>query len=233
MNEQQYQPSAKVQAGLGAFFSKVYAFLGAGIAISAVTSYLVLNVFAEQFVNLINQNYMVFIGFWILEIALVVVMGVKAQSNPSLATAGFIMYAVLNGITLSLTLAMYVKSSITAAFAAAAITYGAMAIIGSTTKKDLSGVGQAGLSALIGIIVAILLNAFIFRSSAVDLFISFILVIIFAGLTAYDHQKIKQIYYHYGESEALTGVAVFCALQLYLDLINLFLAFLRIFGSRN
>ena len=100
------------------------------------------------------------------------------------------------------------------------------------TKKDLTGVGRAGMAALIGVIIAMVLNVFILRSSAVELFISLLLVVIFAGITAYDNQKIRSIYIE-SNGTAHSGIAVFLALQLYLDFINLFLAFLRIFGRNN
>lgn len=105
-----------------------------------------------------------------------------------------------------------------------------MSLVGVFTKKDLSAVGHAAYSALIGIIIAMLLNMFLLHSSAVEFFISILMVLIFSGITAYDNQRIRQVYAQTGD-QAGTGMAVFFALQLYLDFINLFLAFLRIFGK--
>ena len=102
----------------------------------------------------------------------------------------------------------------------------------SNNKRDLSGVGRAGQAALIGVIIALVLNIFILRSSVVELFISLLLVVIFAGITAYDNQSIRNIYVQ-TNGTAHSGIAVFMALKLYLDFINLFLAFLRIFGRNN
>lgn len=218
------------QEGLKNFFGKVYAFLGMAIGISALTSFLTMTVFYEQFINIINTSRFFFIALWIIQIGLVVMLGSKAEKNPSLALGGFIGYSALNGITLSVTFLTYDIGSITSGFIAAAVTFGVMAVIGTRTKKDLSAVGQAAYSALIGIIVVMLLNVFLLRSSAVDMLISVLMIIVFSGLTAYDHQKIKSYYAQYAGSESLTGIAIFSALQLYLDFINLLIAFIRIFG---
>ncbi len=232
-NMEQRQPNAKLTAGVAGFFAKVYGILGIGIAISALTSYVVIDQYLYQVVSFFAYNRIAFYGIWIAEFALVIFLSTKALKNPTLAVSGFIVYSVLNGLTLSVTLAMYNINTIAYAFASAAVTYGAMAVVGTRTKKDLSGIGQAGISALIGVIIATFLNVFLLKSSPVDLLLSILIVLIFSGLTAYDHQKIKKIYYHYGEESGLSGIAVYCALTLYLDFINLFLAFLRIFGSKN
>lgn len=171
-----------------------------------------------------------FMGMWIAEIALVIFLGMKAQKNPSLAIGGFIAYSAINGITLAVTLSMYTEATVVSAFVSAASTFGCMAIVGVLTKKDLSGMGRALLTALIGIIVAMLLNLFFFQSGPMDYVISIIMVLIFSGLTAYDNQRIRTIYFA-SNGTAGNGIAVYMALQLYLDFINLFLAFLRIFGK--
>ncbi|KAF1298663.1 hypothetical protein BAU15_11090 [Enterococcus sp. JM4C] len=220
--------SVQVQ-GLNKFYSKIYAYLAMGVGISALTSYLSLTVFRPQVASFINNFPLGFMGLWIAEIALVLVLGMKAQKNPSLAIGGFIAYSVLNGITLAVTLSMYTPGKITAAFVTSAGMFLGMSAVGMFTKKDLSGIGRAGYSALIGVILAMLLNGFVLHSSPVDFFISILMVLIFAGITAYDNQNIRNIYFQ-TNGTANNGVAVFMALQLYLDFINLFLAFLRIFG---
>ncbi|MGM0124120.1 hypothetical protein IGI37_001494 [Enterococcus sp. AZ194] len=220
--------SVQVQ-GLNKFYSKIYAFLAMGVGISALISYLSLTVFRPQVAGFINGFPLGFMGLWIVEIALVFVLGMKAQKNPSLAIGGFIAYSVINGLTLAVTLEMYTPGKITAAFITSAGMFLGMSAVGMFTKKDLSGIGRAGYSALIGIILAILLNSLMLHSQPVDYFISILMVIIFAGITAYDNQNIRTIY-NQTNGQANNGVAVFMALQLYLDFINLFLAFLRIFG---
>lgn len=231
MEQNQYnQVSQRSDAGLAAFFSKIYAYLGIGIALSAVSAYLVLNVFAEQANQFMQNNPFGLIILWVAQIALVVFLSAKAVKNPSLALGGFIAYALLNGGVMSFTLAMYSGEAITSAFVAASATFGVMAVFGARTKKNLSAMGQAMRVALIGVIVVLLVNGLFLRSEPLMLFISIVTVFVFAGLTAYDHQRIKAIYNQFGDAPELKGMAVFCALQLYLNFINLLLAFLRIFG---
>ncbi|MCZ2024985.1 BAX inhibitor (BI)-1/YccA family protein [Enterococcus faecium] len=219
-------------SGINRFYAKVYGFLGMGLALSAVTSYLALWVFPLQLATFINNFPLGFVGLWIVELILVMVLGVKAQKNPSLAIGGFIAYSLLNGITLAVTLAYYDIGTVAQAFLTATLMFMGMSVVGVTTKRDLSGVGRAGQAALIGVIIALVLNIFILRSSVVELFISLLLVVIFAGITAYDNQSIRNIYVQ-TNGTAHSGIAVFMALKLYLDFINLFLAFLRIFGRNN
>ncbi|AQT56201.1 TPA: Bax inhibitor-1/YccA family protein [Enterococcus faecium] len=219
-------------SGINRFYAKVYGFLGMGLALRAVTSYLALWVFPLQLATFINNFPLGFVGLWIVELILVMVLGVKAQKNPSLAIGGFIAYSLLNGITLAVTLAYYDIGTVTQAFLTATLMFMGMSVVGVTTKRDLSGVGRAGQAALIGVIIALVLNIFILRSSVVELFISLLLVVIFAGITAYDNQSIRNIYVQ-TNGTAHSGIAVFMALKLYLDFINLFLAFLRIFGRNN
>ncbi|WP_395522286.1 Bax inhibitor-1/YccA family protein [Enterococcus faecium] len=219
-------------SGINRFYAKVYGFLGMGLALSAVTSYLALWVFPLQLATFINNFPLGFVGLWIVELILVMVLGVKAQKNPSLAIGGFIAYSLLNGITLAVTLAYYDIGTVTQAFLTATLMFMGMSVVGVTTKRDLSGVGRAGQADLIGVIIALVLNIFILRSSVVELFISLLLVVIFAGITAYDNQSIRNIYVQ-TNGTAHSGIAVFMALKLYLDFINLFLAFLRIFGRNN
>ena len=219
-------------SGINRFYAKVYGFLGMGLALSAVTSYLALWVFPLQLATFNNNFPLGFVGLWIVELILVMVLGVKAQKNPSLAIGGFIAYSLLNGITLAVTLAYYDIGTVTQAFLTATLMFMGMSVVGVTTKRDLSGVGRAGQAALIGVIIALVLNIFILRSSVVELFISLLLVVIFAGITAYDNQSIRNIYVQ-TNGTAHSGIAVFMALKLYLDFINLFLAFLRIFGRNN
>lgn len=218
--------------GLNRFFAKIYAFLAAGIGISAVVSYLVLVPFAYEADKFINNFPLGFMGLWIIEIVLVMVLSAKAQKSPSLAVGGFIAYSILNGVTLAVTLSIYDFGTVTQAFVTTAITFMVMAVVGATTKRDLSGIGRAAISCLIGILIAMFLNIFILQSSAVELFTSILLVLIMSGLTAYDNQMIRKIYAG-TNGQANSGVAVFMALSLYLNFVNMFLAFLRIFGNNN
>lgn len=218
--------------GLNRFYSKVYLFFGIGLGISAVSAYLCGQVFAEQTSRFLYNFPLGFMGLWLVQIGLVLVLAAKAQKNPSLTIAGYIVYSLLNGVTLSVTLMVYDFGTISAAFISAAVTFGVMSAFGILTKRDLSAVGRIGYGLLIGIIISSILNVFILRSTPVDFFLSIVTVFVFMGITAYDNQKIRSIYYE-TNGEAQTGVAVFMALQLYLDFINLFLALVRIFGRNN
>lgn len=223
----------KVDAtGLSRFYSKVYAFLAMGILLSGAVAYLAMNVFPSQTMAFVQGFPLGFMGIWLVEIALVVMLGVKAEKNPSLAVGGFIAYSMINGLVLAFTLAYYTEGSVARAFVTAGGMFIGLSVFGVLTKKDLSGIGRAAYSALIGIIIAILLNGFILQSQPVDYLISILTIIIFSGITAYDNQNIRNLYVA-SNGQAGNGIAVFMALQLYLDFINLFLAILRIFGEKN
>ncbi len=147
-------------------------------------------------------------------------------------TAIFIMYALINGISLGFIFYAYEIASVFKAFISAAALYGIMAITGYTTKADLTNFGRLLLFALIGIIIASLINFFM-KSSTMDYVISILGVIIFTGLTAYDVQKIKALSYQSDGSVMYRKLGILGALNLYLDFINLFLYLLRLFGNRR
>ncbi len=225
-NKQQAKAS-----GLSGFFSRVYAYVGLGVGISALVSYLLSTMFVYEYERFLYSSPFTFWGLWIAQLALVFYLGRSAVKDTPIVKSiiGYVAYSVLTGVTLTATLLVYTGETVTSAFITTAVTFGVMAVFGMVTKKDLSGWGHALISMVLGIIIAMLLNVFILRSEPVELFISLVTVVVFAGLTAYDNQKIKALYYHYGGS-AVQGLAIYCALMLYLDIINLFLAFLRIFG---
>jgi FtsH-binding integral membrane protein len=144
----------------------------------------------------------------------------------------FWIFAALMGISLSTIFAAYTTTSITQVFFITAATFGAMSLWGYTTKRDLTGMGSFLFMGLIGIIIAMLVNIFL-QSSALQFAVSVIGVLIFTGLTAYDTQKIKEMYYVGDDSTVAGRKAIMGALRLYLDFINLFLMLLRLFGNRN
>ena len=148
-------------------------------------------------------------------------------------TGLFLLYSVLTGMSLSFIFLVYAQTSITQIFFVTSAMFGTMALVGYTTKTDLTKLGSLLYMALIGIIIAAVVNMFM-QSDAMSYFISFISVILFTGLTAYDVQKLKNIGagVEYG-TEATSKLAIMGALNLYLDFINLFLALLRLFGRRN
>jgi FtsH-binding integral membrane protein len=147
------------------------------------------------------------------------------------ATLLFTLYSVLNGVVLSSIFVVYSGTSIAKVFFITAGTFLAMAVYGYTTKRDLSSVGKLMFMGLIGLIIASIVNLFI-KSSGLDLILSYIGVIVFVGLTAWDTQKIKQMLATQEDiDEGAQKIALVGALSLYLDFVNLFLYLLRIFGG--
>ena len=175
--------------------------------------------------------------FWCLIIAeFALVFGVSAAINRlslTTATLMFILYSVINGALLSSVFMIYTASSITTVFFITAGTFGAMALLGYTTKTDLSSMGKILFMALIGLVIATIVNMFI-KSSGFTLILSYVGVLIFVGLTAWDSQKIKQMLLQAPDAgEGAQKIALLGALTLYLDFINLFIYLLRIFGRRE
>ena len=150
------------------------------------------------------------------------------------ATLAFLVYSVVNGATLSVILYAYTAVSVASVFLITAGTFAAMAVVGYTTKKDLTSWGKMFMFAIIGIIIASLVNVFLVKSTGFDLLISIAGVLVFVGLTAYDSQKIKQMLMMAPDAgENMQKLALLGALSLYLDFINLFLYLLRIFAGRK
>ena len=211
---------------------KVYVWMTLAMVITGFTAYGVATSPGVQ--QAIFTNQILFWGLIIAEFALVI--GVSAAINRlSLATATlmFILYSVINGALLSSIFLIYTASSIATVFFITAGTFATMALIGYTTKTDLSSIGKYLFMALIGLIIATFVNFFI-KSSGFDYILSYIGVLIFVGLTAYDSQKIKQMLLQAPDAgEGAQKIALLGALSLYLDFINLFLYLLRIFGRRD
>ena len=145
----------------------------------------------------------------------------------------FVAYAVLNGISFSSLFYVYTLGSLATTFLVSAGTFGAMSLVGFFTKTDLSSMRKFLLMALIGLIIATVVNIFV-KSTGLEMILTYVGVLVFVGLTAYDTQKIKQMFMSAPDlSESTQKYAVLGALTLYLDFINLFLYLLRIFGKRN
>lgn len=215
-----------------ALMRKVYLWMTMALVITGFTAYGVANTPALKIALYSNPTI-----FWILAIAeLALVFGVTAAINRislTTATLMFILYSVLNGAMLSSIFLVYTQSSIATVFFITAGTFGAMALVGYTTKTDLSSMGKILFMALIGLIIATIVNFFV-KSSGLDLILSYVGVLIFVGLTAWDSQKIKQMMLQAPDaSEGMQKMALLGALTLYLDFINLFIYLLRIFGKRD
>ena len=211
---------------------KVYVWMTMALVITGLTAYGVAT--SPGILQAIYSNQILFWGLIIAEFALVI--GVSAAINKlslTTATMMFILYSVINGALMSYIFLAYTASSIATVFFITAGTFAAMAVIGYTTKTDLTSLGKILMMALIGLIIATLVNLFI-KSSGFTLILSYAGVLIFVGLTAYDSQKIKQMLLQAPDAgEAAQKLALLGALSLYLDFINLFLYLLRIFGKRE
>lgn len=217
------------RSGLNQFYAKVYSFVGLGIALSAIVSALMLTTFQDLLVQLMLNARIWLIVTGIVEVALVIFASGLAAKNSPATLPMFLLYSVVNGFSLSFIVSLYLPGTVLTAFISSAALFFVMAIIGVVVKKDLSGIGRALIGALVGLMLAMIVNIFL-NSGFMDYIISIVMVIVFAGLIAWDNQKIRYIYEE-SDGQAATGWAVALALSLYLDFINLFLSFLRIFGS--
>lgn len=222
-----------ISAAFPVLMRKVYVWMTFALAITGFTAYGVAN--SPGILQALVTNQILFWGLIIAEFALVI--GVSSAINKlslTTATLMFVLYSIINGALLSFIFLAYTQSSIATVFFITAGTFAAMAFVGYTTKTDLSSLGKYLLMALIGIIIATLVNVFFVKSSILDLGISYLGVLIFVGLTAYDTQKIKNMLLQAPDAgEQAQKYALLGALSLYLDFINLFIYLLRIFGKRE
>jgi FtsH-binding integral membrane protein len=222
----------RVEVLVNDYVRSVYTWMCIGLAL---TGFLALYVSStETLFRLVFGNRLIFFGLIIAELAMVFsISGMINRMSAATATALFVIYSALNGVTLSIIFLAYTSSSIVSTFFICSATFLACSIYGWTTKRDLTSWGGFLTMGLIGIIIASLVNVFI-RSSAVNVLVSYIGVIVFVGLTAYDTQKLKNM--ALTQPTDLDGAvvrkgAILGALSLYLDFINLFLMLLRIFGT--
>jgi uncharacterized protein len=215
------QESARV------FMQRVYAWMAGGLGVTAVTSYWVAS---SQAVFAAVQPYLMFIAIGTL--GLVVAFSFLSQrvSGP-VAAAMFLTYAVANGLLFSTLFVVYTQGSIAGAFVTTAFTFGALSVYATVTKRDLSGWGTFLFIGLVGVLLASVVNLFL-HSGMLSFVVSCATVVVFAGMTAYDTQKLRQIHAVSGHSSE-GSLAVSGALTLYLDFINIFLSLLRLAGDRR
>jgi FtsH-binding integral membrane protein len=216
------------------YVRSVYNWMGIGLAITGVVAFYMST--SESLIRLVFGNPVVLIVLIIAELGLVFsIAGMVNRMSAGTATALFVIYSGLNGVTLSSIFLVYVQASIVSTFFVCAATFIACSLYGWMTKRDLTSLGSFMMMGLIGIVIASLVNLFI-RSSGLSMIISYIGVFVFVGLTAYDTQKIKNM--AMTQPANLDGAvvrkgAILGALSLYLDFINLFLMLLSIFGQRR
>jgi FtsH-binding integral membrane protein len=231
-----------IDAGLRAHMIRVYNYMAIGLVLTGIAAY---GTFGLSFTEVGGQLALTPLGqalfgsplMWVLVLAplgLVFFLSFRiSKMSVGAAQATFWGYAALLGVSLGAIFAVYTMTSITQVFIITAGTFGAMSLWGYTTKRDLTGMGSFLMMGLIGIIIASIVG-FFWHSTALQFAISVLGVLIFTGLTAYDTQKIKEMYYVGDDGTVAGRKAIMGALSLYLDFINLFLMLLRLFGqSRN
>ena len=233
--EQRAYPASQTSSQASTIFlAKVFNWMATGLGITAIVAFLVANSASAQ--NLIFGNKILFYGLIFGELGMVIYLSARIkQISAARATTLFILYSALNGATLSAILLLYTATSVASAFVVAAGMFGAMAIYGTVTKKDLTSMGSFMFMGLVGMIIASVVNIFM-GSALISWVVSAIGVVVFTGLTAYDVQKISQYgsggIMNSGEAAIKKG-AIMGALTLYLDFINLFLSLLRLMGDRR
>ncbi len=214
------------------FMTSVFGWMSLGLALTGIVAAYAASVPAVA--QAIVSNRLVFFGLVILELALVFFLAGVVQSTMSAAMASlmFLFYAAINGLTLSVIFLVYTQSSIATAFFVTAGTFGLMSAFGYFTKTDLSSIGNICFMALLGLILASVVNIWL-HNPTLAWITTYAGVLIFVGLTAYETQKIKQMFHGDEDRELEEKEAISGALALYLDFINLFLNILRIMGNRR
>jgi len=214
------------------FVRSVYNWMAIGLGLTGVVAFAVAN--SPAMLQLVYGNQILFFGLIIAELVLVFSISARvSRMQASTATGLFLLYAGLNGITLSFVFIVFTKASIASTFFVCAATFVACSIYGWTTKRDLTTIGSFLFMGLIGIIIASVVNLFV-KSSAVATIVSYVGVLVFVGLTAWDTQKIKTMAMSQPdgiEAGVIRKGAIIGALSLYLDFINLFLMLLHILGA--
>jgi len=218
---------------VSSLFTKVYMWMAVALFLTAATALYFAT--SQSLMTTLYNNQVLFYGIFIAEFGLVVLLSSRI-SKLSFSTAFiiFLAYSILNGITMSVLFLVYTATSIQNVFLITGGMFGTMSLVGYFTKKDLSSMGKILYMALIGIIIASVVNIFA-ASSSLDWLISYIGVGVFVGLTAYDTQKIKRLLNANGTevSDDTKKIALMGSLMLYLDFVNMFIYLLRLFGSRK
>ncbi len=224
-------PPVMVQDDTQGFLAKVFGWMFIGLAISGIVAGLIGQ--SDSMLTDLTESPWLLIGIFVLQIGLVVTISAAINRlSPTLALGLFFLYAATVGITFALVFELYTTQSIFTTFLITSAMFGGVALWGYVTKRDLSTMGTVLFMALIGLILASVVNLFL-ANEAIYWITTYAGVVIFAGLTAYDMQKIKGFAKAGLEGDAEDRAAIMGALALYLDFINLFLFLLRIFGQRR
>lgn len=208
------------------FLTKLYSVMGLAVLVSALTAYLTMTVFRSAVMKMPVAMIWIIL---LVPFGLAIGISFKADRNPAASFIMLMILSIIYGFEFSLLAGYYTGTQITTAFVSSAAVFIAMACFGSFTHKDLANWESYLSAALIGLLVALIVNMFL-KNPMVDYIFSIIGVIIFTGLTASDAQRMKDIYNNFGDQVSTNGLAILGALQLYLDFINIFMFLLEIFG---
>ena len=221
-------------AGLNSFFTKMYGYMSAAVAVSALTAFF--GSFSPTVIRCMSNPIALFAVFGVQLVLAYSMSSLKSQRSPLVSALGLFVFAGLEGLLFSGIFIVYTAQNITSAFVSAFVMFAVLSFMGSTTKKDLSGIGRQARAALIAFIIVSLINLFL-QSPMITYVFSFIGLVIFAGLTAWDTQRLRQMYLQMGSQVNVNNLALMGALQLYLDFINIFIFLLNIFtgagGNRD
>ena len=221
-------------AGLNSFFTKMYGYMSAAVAVSALTAFF--GSFSPTVIRFMSNPIASFAVFGVQLVLAYSMSSLKSQRSPLVSALGLFVFAGLEGLLFSGIFIVYTAQNITSAFVSAFVMFAVLSFMGSTTKKDLSGIGRQARAALIAFIIVSLINLFL-QSPMITYVFSFIGLVIFAGLTAWDTQRLRQMYLQMGSQVNVNNLALMGALQLYLDFINIFIFLLNIFtgagGNRD
>jgi hypothetical protein len=219
-----------VDAGLRSYMLSVYNYMASGVLLTGIVA---LVAFQSGFTaSMVTSPLWFVVALAPLAFVLVLSFGINKLSTAAMQGL-FWAFAVVMGLSMSTIFIRFGMGSIAQTFFATAAAFAGLSLYGYTTKKDLSGFGTFLIMGMVGIIVAVLLNAFIFQSPALMLAISVVGVLVFAGLTAYDTQKIKSMYFYVRGTDMMGKTVIMGALNLYLDFVNMFTFLLNLLGSRD
>jgi len=227
-----YSTSSTEALNLQAVMSRVYAWMTAGLLVTGAIAFFVAN---TGLAAILTSSPIIYFGLFIVELIIVFVLISRIEKmSAGMATGMFMGYSLLNGLTLSLIFLAYTTASIASTFMITGVTFGVMSLYGYTTKQDLSKIGNILFMALIGFIIASVVNIFL-RSEALYWIVTYAGILIFVGLTAWDTQRIKRMSMNIAANDEVNiqRLAILGALMLYLDFINLFLLLLRVLGNRD
>ena len=208
--------------------------MSAAVAVSALTAFF--GSFSPTVIRFMSNPIALFAVFGVQLVLAYSMSSLKSQRSPLVSALGLFVFAGLEGLLFSGIFIVYTAQNITSAFVSAFVMFAVLSFMGSTTKKDLSGIGRQARAALIAFIIVSLINLFL-QSPMITYVFSFIGLVIFAGLTAWDTQRLRQMYLQMGSQVNVNNLALMGALQLYLDFINIFIFLLNIFtgagGNRD